>query len=106
MTFRLPVLALLLLAAACTPARTDGIENVCAEHNIDYRKHNEAGGGYGEGVELRISGVVKEFPACDGEPLIALSRVLETETLVSGLADLIAEARFAVKGMAKLEILP
>ena len=26
MTFRLPALALLLVAAACTPARTDGID--------------------------------------------------------------------------------
>jgi hypothetical protein len=87
-------------------ARTDAIEGVCSEHGIDYRKHNEAGGGYGEDIELYVGGVTKLFPASDGEPMIALSRVLEAETLASGLANLIAEAKFAVKGMAKLEILP
>ena len=87
-------------------ANIEAIEDVCSEHAIDYRKENDAGGGYGAAIELWVGGVAKTFSCSEGEPCVPLSRVLEVETLACGLADLIAEARFAVEGLPELEIEP
>ena len=88
-------------------AYTDGIDGVCQHYKIDFDKRHDAGGGFGACVLRMRDGVLRAYPSDEeGEATIPLSRVLQVETLVSGLADLIAEAKAWAQPLAKLEVVP
>lgn len=68
-----------------------------------YELQNDAGGGYGAGIE-RFDGIDQHHAGYDDGPLVSYSRILEVETLASGLATLIEEARFWCAPMGELEV--
>ncbi len=86
-------------------ARIDEIEAVCSEHGIDFDMEHTAGGGYAAGRVRFVGGERRECTGGDG-PMIPLSMVLETETLASGLGNLIALARFMLADLPPLEVAP
>lgn len=85
-------------------ANIDAIGAVCREHGIDYDMHHGQGGGYGAGCVRLMGG--KHVETCGGDEgaMIPLAEILKTETLASGLGDLIAKARFMCGDFPNLEI--
>lgn len=87
-------------------AQTDEIDTFCEMHGIDFDKWHESGGGFhGAAIRMRNS-VLSELPAIDGEPMVPLSKVLEVETLVTGMANLVNLAKQWKAGdLAEFEII-
>lgn len=82
----------------------NNVVSYCAEHGIAYDYHHEAGGGYGA-FTYRFDGEkADEASYHEGEAMVPFSRILETETLASGLGNLIEEARFWNKTLPDLEV--
>lgn len=80
------------------------VTNYCQEHGIAYDKWNGAGGDYTEGLERFVGGVKRSAGIIDGEPAIAISRLLKAESLATGLGDLLAEARWWAEPLPAFEI--
>jgi len=77
----------------------------CREHKLDYEHWIDACGGGDPSVERVVAGTSETLNYSDGEPMIPLARVIKVETLVTGLADLIALAKRWSTPL-KLEIVP
>lgn len=84
----------------------DEIESVCEEHRIDFEAWNDAGGSYGEQITRCIGGDITCWPTNEREVMFPASRILEAETLATGLGNLIAEARLAAAPLPDLVIDP
>lgn len=84
-------------------ANIDAIGLVCREHGIDYHMTHGAGDSFAAGC-VRLMGGRHEECVDDDGPLVPLKKVLEVETLASGLADLIDLARFMLGDFPNLEI--
>lgn len=74
-------------------ANTEAIDEFCIEHGLSFDKYHDEGGGFGAGIIRLRDGEAESMPAAEGEPMIPLSKILEVETLATGLADLIALAK-------------
>lgn len=85
-------------------ANTDAIDLICQAHGISYTKTHEAGGGFPAGWMRLTDGRFEELAMADEEPMIPLSQILKTETLVTGLADLINLAKWATASLPDFEI--
>ncbi len=76
-------------------ANIDGLDAVCRRFGIDYDMNHGAGGGYGPCCQRYMGGEHRECSAdADSGPMVPLSQILDTETLATGLGDLIKLARF------------
>lgn len=86
-------------------ANIDEIDAVCREHGIHYDMQHGAGGGYSAGCIRFLNGRKEETPATNElEPLVPLKKVLEVDTLASGLGKLIDLARFMLGDFPNLEV--
>lgn len=85
-------------------ANIDAIGAVCREHGIDYDMSHGAGGSYGAGCLRMMGGKHHECAGGDEGPMVPLNKILDTETLASGLGDLIQLARFMCGPFPNLEI--
>lgn len=82
----------------------DAVTDYCLEHQIAFELTNGAGGGYGAGIR-RFDGVRDEqADSGDWGPMVAYSDILKVETLATGLATLIADARFWAADLEPVEI--
>ena len=84
-------------------ANIEDVELICRMYGIAYEKWNSAGGDYGEQIERYLDGTRMSFPCADGEALVPLSEVLKVETLASGMAKLIEQARFRARPFSNFE---
>jgi hypothetical protein len=85
-------------------ADIDEIDAVCRQHKINYDMWHGAGGGYGPAMRRYVDGVHMECTCNDEGPLVLLRCILDTETLASGLADLIKLARFMLADFATIVV--
>jgi hypothetical protein len=71
----------------------EDITTFCQSHNIDYEHWADGANGGDPYIVRWIDGKEEMLGYSDGEIMIPLARVLEIETLITGMADLIALAR-------------
>lgn len=81
------------------------LTDYCMTLGIPYILENGQGGSYGPGIDKFMDGEQRTAEHVDGEPLVPYSRILETESLVSALAPLIAEAKFWARELPDVEII-
>lgn len=92
----------LLMAYEVNYADIEDVEAVLIELGLDYEKYNDAGDGYSAATKRKIGDRCEQ---ADGEtPSLPYARILEIETLASGMGNLIQEARFWATPLAPLEI--
>lgn len=75
----------------CNYAIMEGVEAVCAEHNISYRKQWEPGGDYGPGIELFDGTHARQIGTLEGEPVVTLSQIKELGIGVMGYLQSFAD---------------
>lgn len=71
----------------------EAIVDFCKTHQLDYEHWIDACSGEDPTIERWVSGERESLSFSDGEVMIPLARVLEVETLVSGMANLLARAK-------------
>ncbi len=81
-----------------------GITTFCDGIGLDYEKWNDAGGSYPEGLERSISGISANRNSGGGEPQFSIDEILRVEELATGLAGLLADAKWWAKPLPDLEI--
>ncbi len=109
-TYRAPTLDTLgddcLAAEEVNYGDVDNVTAWCRAQSIAFDYRNDAGGSYSEGVARFDGQRYEELTASECVPTIPLSRVLETETLITGMGALIDLAKFMSAPLPPLEIVP